>query len=71
MESQLHNKHSVNHNLANAFNIINIGSVGNFSLNKNTFEITDIRNFNNNHIKDDLDDYDRVNLKTVSQDEFR
>jgi len=62
-------RNSINDNSTNAYNIINIGSISNLSLNTNKFEFNEIKN--NEKLKDDLDDYDRVNLKTVSQADYR
>lgn len=67
MKSKIHKNFTNNNNFSNAYNIINIGSISNISLNTNNYEYTDIKK--NDLIKDDLDDYDRVNLQTVTQED--
>ena len=66
------NNNSTNNN-SNPFNIINIGSIGNISVNTNhnKFEGNSSKKKEVNKPKNDIDDFDRVNLRTVSQDDCK
>lgn len=70
-------KLKLNKNFSNGCNIIKIGNISNISVNKNKFEVGENKidinnNIRNDYQKDDLsDEYDRVNLRTVSQDDYR
>ncbi len=69
MKNKLNKNYGNNNNIPNAYNIINIGSISNLSLNTNKYELTDVNK--NDSQKDDFDEYDRVNLRTLSREDFK